>query len=248
MIVTFEHNGESYKANLDKPVDISMPLRADEKAASAWYVSPVRIEPVRMGDWIGDVKQGGSVNFRNITFNPHGNGTHTECVGHISKENYTINQCLKKFFFITELVSVTPEKQQEDFVITAEQLKKALENKQPEALIIRTLPNSDEKLTRQYSNTNPPYLEEAAAKYIHQKNIQHLLIDLPSVDREQDNGKLTAHHIFWQYPKNTLVQKTITELVYVPSSVADGRYLLNLQIAGIESDAAPSKPLLFKLF
>ena len=51
-----------------------------------------------MGDWVGDVKQGGSVNFRNISFNPHGNGTHTECVGHISKEDFSINQCLKKFF------------------------------------------------------------------------------------------------------------------------------------------------------
>jgi arylformamidase len=54
-------------------------------------------------NWIGDVNRGGTVNFRDVYFNPHGHGTHTECVGHISKEHFTINQCLTAFFFLAQL-------------------------------------------------------------------------------------------------------------------------------------------------
>ena len=77
--------------------------------------------------------------------------------------------------------------------------------------------------------------------------IDHLLIDLPSVDKEVDGGKLSAHHAFWQYPHNTKLERTITEMIYVSNTVYDGSYLLNLQIASFENDASPSKPLLFQL-
>jgi hypothetical protein len=39
------------------------------------------------GDFIGKgLLQGSSTNFNNIYFNPHGHGTHTECVGHITEK------------------------------------------------------------------------------------------------------------------------------------------------------------------
>jgi arylformamidase len=193
------------------------------------------------------VKEGGACNVNNIIFNPHGNGTHTECVGHISKENFTINQCLKKFFFFAKLISVQPEQDSGDLIITKKQVESAVGSEVPEAIIIRTLPNPDEKMLRQYSGNNPPYLHHEAAKWICEKGIEHLLLDLPSVDREDDGGKLLAHHEFWRYPHNIRMTSTITELIYVPSSVPDGNYFLNLQIASFENDASPSKPLLFKV-
>jgi arylformamidase len=247
MFGTINHKGKGYKADLDKPIDISIPLREGKENVSAWYVDPVKIEPVRTGDWVGDVNQGGSVNFRNISFNPHGNGTHTECVGHISKENYSINQCLKKFFFIAELVTVLPDERDGDHIITKEHIEDVLGDKRPEAIIIRTIPNPVGKINAQYSNTNPPYLHHEAAQYIHSLGIDHLLIDLPSVDKEVDGGKLSAHHAFWQYPHDTQLQRTITEMIYVPNTVFDGTYLLNLQIASFENDATPSKPVLFQV-
>jgi kynurenine formamidase len=240
-------NEEKYLVDFSKPLDISIPLRAGENNVNAWYVKPVEINPVIMGNWIGDVKQGGTVNFRNIFFNPHGNGTHTECVGHISKEDYTINQCLNTFFFFAQLISVVPVKIDDDFVITLEQIKSAIGEHLPEAIIIRTLPNNESKLNFHYSNTNPPYLHVDAAEWMNQNNINHLLIDLPSVDKEKDDGKLLAHHAFWQYPHNTQKHRTITELIYVPNEIVDGYYLLNLQIASFESDASPSKPILYAL-
>ncbi|MFL5752243.1 MAG: cyclase family protein [Bacteroidia bacterium] len=248
MFANISHKGKTIKADLAQPIDISIPLHSGADCVSAWYVEPMKIEAVRMGDWIGDVNQGGSVNFRNITFNPHGNGTHTECVGHISKENYTINQCLKKFMFLAELITVLPEKKESgDLVITKKQLEEMLEGKKPEALILRTVSNSPAKMHMHYSNTNPPYIEHEALTYIVGLGIEHLLFDMPSVDREDDGGKLLGHHAFWEYPYNTQLHRTITEMIYVSNSIYDGSYLLNLQIASFENDASPSKPVIYRI-
>jgi kynurenine formamidase len=248
MVATVLHQGKSIRVDFYCPIDISMPLDNDERRTKAWYVSPVKIEPVRMGDWVGDVNQGAGVNFRNITFNPHGNGTHTECVGHISKENYSINQCLKRFMYLAELITVLPEEQENgDKVITKKCLQLSLEDKKSEAVIIRTLSNSPAKLATDYSNSNPPYLSNDAIEYILDLGYNHLLIDLPSIDKEVDGGVLAAHHLFWNYPENTKTERTITELIYVPNDVYDGSYLLNLQIASFENDATPSKPILYKI-
>ncbi len=249
MIATIFHRGKEYKVDFFQPIDISIPLSTDKNCVSAWYVDPMKLEPVKNGDWIGDVNQGGSVNFRNITFNPHGNGTHTECVGHISKEFYTINKNLKRFLFIAELVTILPQELANgDFVITKKHFETSLNGLKPEAIIIRTLGNSPAKLHTHYSNTNPPYILEEAILYLNSIGVEHLLIDMPSVDKEVDGGKLLAHHAFWQYPHNTQLQKTITEMIYVPNEIDDGTFLLNIQIASFENDASPSKPVLYKVF
>jgi kynurenine formamidase len=210
----------------------------------------MKLEPVVAGDWVGDVNKGGSVNFRNITFNPHGNGTHTECVGHISKENISINKTLQRFMFIAELITILPNQLENgDYVITRKQVMDALkEAENTEALIIRTLSNGLNKLHMQYSNSNPPYIQKEAIEYLNELGVEHILIDLPSVDKEVDGGKLEAHHAFWNYPENTQLHKSITELIYVPNEIFDGTYLLNFQIAPFENDASPSKPVIYKMY
>lgn len=250
MIATIFHLGIEYKIDFFKPIDISMPLSTNTDATSAWYVDPMKLEPVVMGDWIGDVTKGGSVNFRNIMFNPHGNGTHTECVGHISKEFYTINKSLKRFVFVAELITVLPTKLENgDFAITRKQFETVLnEIPKPEAIVIRTLSNGSNKLHTNYSNTNPPYILKDAIEYLNELGVRHLLIDMPSIDKEQDGGKLEAHHAFWNYPNKVELEKTITEMIYVPNEINDGTYILNLQIAPFENDASPSKPILYKVY
>lgn len=250
MIATIFHLGKEFKVDFFKPIDISMPLSTSKESTSAWYTEPMKLEPVLMANWIGDINQGGSVNFRTVTFNPHANGTHTECVGHISKEFYTINKNLKRFLFISELITILPNQlENSDFVITRNQIENSLNNTaKPEALIIRTLGNGPNKLHTNYSNTNPPYLLKETIDFLNEIGIIHLLIDMPSIDKEDDGGKLESHHVFWDYPNNTQLHKTITELIYVPNEVNDGTYLLNLQIAPFENDASPSKPVLYKVF
>jgi kynurenine formamidase len=248
-----------FKIDLSKPIDISIPLTNTDENPIAWYIDKPVIEPVVFGDWIGKVSEGkSSTNFNNIFFNPHGHGTHTECLGHITRDFYSINQSLKQFFFLAELVSVVPEMKGDDLVITLDSITMALDltlklGVPKEALIIRTLPNLEAKKHQKYSNTNPPYLSTDAARFIRESGIQHLLIDLPSVDKEHDEGKLLAHKAFWNVKDvNNLnpdarLNCTITEMIFVADEVQDGSYLLNLQIASFENDASPSKPILYKI-
>ena len=233
---------------MDQPIDISIPLRASKDNVNAWYLPPPKIYPAKLKNWTGSVKSGAAVNFNSIEFNPHAHGTHTECVGHITEETYSINSCLKQFLFVSEVITVVPEKRDEDLIISEKQMQYAIGNKKREAVVIRTLPNTKDKLSRQYANTNPPFLSEAAAIYLRNKGVKHLLIDLPSIDKEKDNGELLAHKAFWDVHGAIRKEATITELIYVPNAVKDGKYILNLLVAPFQNDASPSKPVLYKLF
>jgi kynurenine formamidase len=244
---------QNFEIDLSKPLDISIPLTNTDANPIAWYLEKPIMEPVVFGDWIGKISEGSSTNFNNISFNPHGHGTHTECLGHITKEFYSINTCLKQFFFFAKLISVQPELQHDDLVISKIQIENALNGSSPEALVIRTVPNNSDKLSKKYSNTNPPYLSEDAAIFIRENGIQHLLIDLPSVDKEEDGGELLAHKAFWNVKNGNELNSdarldcTITEMIFVSNQILDGSYILNLQIASFENDASPSKPILYQV-
>lgn len=247
MLTTYiDYQEQRYQIDLTQGIDISLALKADASAPSAWYCPPVEIAPVMTEQFTGAVALGGAVNFNNIHFNPHGNGTHTECVGHIAQEVYSINQCLTRFFFLAQLVSITPQQQGEDAVVSLAQIQTAFDNSlKTEAFILRTLPNSTDKLQRQYSNSNPPFVEATALNWLYEQGIRHFLIDTPSVDRELDEGVLAAHHAYWNYPDAPRFDATITELIYVSNKVVDGVYWLNLQVAALENDASPSRPVLY---
>ena len=232
---------------MSKPLDISMPLKASKSNVNAWYLDAPNIEPVKTDDWVGSVKSGAPVNFNNIQFNPHAHGTHTECIGHITEEFQSVNKNLKQFFFTAELISVAAETYLKDTIISKQQIELLLKNKTPEALVVRTMPNTKDKKKRQYSNTNWTYFTEEAMVFIREKGIKHLLVDLPSVDREYDGGKLLAHKAFWNFDGDKRLDCTITEFIYVSNKIEDGNYMLNLQIAPFENDAAPSKPILYKI-
>lgn len=247
MITTIQHNSKTIQIDLSRPLDISIPLRASKENVNAWYIGAPTIEPVQIDDWIGSIEKGGDVNFNNIYFNPHAHGTHTECIGHITKEFHSINENVKQFFFTAEVISVAPEKYFKDTVISKNQIELLLKDKTPEALVIRTMPNMKIKNDKHYSETNWTYLLEATAVFIREKGIKHLLIDLPSVDREHDGGKLLSHKAFWNFDGERRMDCTITEFIYVPNKVKDGSYMLNLQIAPFENDATPSKPILYKI-
>ena len=230
----------------------------------------------------------------NLHLNPHGNGTHTECVGHISKEGHTLNNCLQRFVFWADLVQVETQRRDApagfsgvDDVITLEAVQQAcagLRGAGPAgpagqagqaaaaepaagsepaggagfgsafapgsglapatALVIRSGPES-ERRNRNWSGANAPYLSSEALSWLADQGYEHLLLDLPSVDREEDGGALAGHRAWWRYPHATRLQATITELIVVPDQLAPGRYLLHLQVPHMQSDAAPSQPVLY---
>jgi kynurenine formamidase len=240
------NGNKKYAADLLRPLDISIPLRSGAHNPNAFGIGQPVFEPFRAGGFVGSVALGGSVNCENLLLNPHGNGTHTECVGHISRERITINQCLKQFWSFAQLITVEPRRQGNDSLVTLQDVQ-GLYQGGTEALIIRTSPNTAEKLEKIYSSNNPAYLEAALCEWLREQGVKHLLIDLPSVDAEEDGGALAAHHAFWNYPAAARLDATISEMVFVPDEIRDGVYLLNLQIASIESDASPSKPVLYAL-
>lgn len=251
MELTLTIGNTRYQADLRTQHDLSIPLSAGQGRLSAWYVDPIQIEAVRTEQFTGAVSEGGSVNFRNIAFNPHGHGTHTECMGHITPTVHSVNETFREFLLPATLVSVTPQasplaiEPKNDLVIRPEDLPDSCPSP---ALIIRTLPNPNDKRVRAYSDSNPPYLLPETMQKIVDLGVEHLLIDLPSVDREKDGGALACHHLFWGIPSHPRGSATITELIYVPDEVRDGHYLLNLQVAPFENDASPSRPVLYPLF
>ncbi len=236
-------------ADLKRPIDIALAVREGAEAVNCFWAPPFEQTPIVAGSFVGDVAQGGAVNFRRACLTPHGNGTHTECVGHISPAFESVHDIWDRHHFAAQLVTLWPQRRPDgDRVLALAQIADAFDAAfSPEALVLRTMPNGAFKRSMQWSGTNPPYLEAEAAAWLAAQGVQHLLLDLPSVDREEDGGRLRAHRAFWQYPHATRHQATITELIYVPQHVPDGFYLLELQVPPIALDAVPSRPVLYAL-
>jgi arylformamidase len=268
MLTSLEIDGHKYNFDATDPIDISIPLEFNRPQPNAYGVAPATSIPCAAGELVGDTRQGGSCNFEQYTLIPHCNGTHTECVGHITHERISVRDCLKDVFISALLVTVEPERstwtqeaysvppEDTDRVITRRSLEEKLREhaERVSALILRTLPNDDRKLTRQYVDDIPPYFTTEAMEFVVASGFDHLLVDVPSIDRLYDEGKLSNHRLFWNVDQGSFEvgqgarrRSTITELVYVPNRVEDGRYLLNLQIAPFAADASPSRPLLFPI-
>ncbi|MEN8776411.1 MAG: cyclase family protein [Polaribacter sp.] len=247
MKAIIEYNSRKITVDISNPIDISIPIDPKKKNVNALYIEGPKIFPQEFDGEVVKVSEGAVVNFNNIHFNPHSHITHTECVGFITDKVHSVNKNLKYFIFLAEVVTIAPLFHNGDFIIGVKQLTRALRNKKRDAIVIRTLPNLEDKKSMQYSNTNPTYLSEKAAIYLREKGIKHLLIDLPSVDKEKDEGKLLSHNAFWNTAGKVRMDATITEFIYVPNTVEDGEYLLNLMIAPFENDATPSKPVLYEI-
>jgi arylformamidase len=244
MVVELTLKSKKVRLDVSRPIDLSLKIRREENV-NAYYIEAPSFEPVRIGSFVGSVPLGGACNCEDIKFNAHGNGTHTECVGHISQEFNSVMDVDIPHFQLAYLLTVHPEKKDEDLIVP----HRTLDNlpKDIDALIVRTLPNKGEKRAHKYSGTNPVYFDPSFTARVAEMGIKHLLVDTPSVDREEDGGKLLAHRAFWNYPDNTRKDACITELIFADNSIADGHYVLHLQVSPFDSDAAPSTPLLFPI-
>jgi arylformamidase len=265
-----EHHDQWYRCQLSQGKSIAIELHFDGQQPNFFGAPPAASGPLQLGQFIGDISQGGACNVSEIKMVPHCNGTHTETVQHIVDQLIPVGRKALEGFYLGVLVSLgtTPADQTRetyrpalepgDLLITAAALQEAIRPyavSQPAALIIRTLPNVRDKLHQSYDQQNaPPFMTVECLDVISKLGITHLLVDFPSIDRMYDQGKLTNHHLFWNVPENThhLVDgsyrdKTITEFIYVDDSLADGIVLLNLQVPPFTGDAAPSRPMLWPL-
>jgi arylformamidase len=270
MNIELKINGESYTSNLNKGQSIAITLLPNGRQPNHFGAPECVSETLIAEDFIGDTKLSGSCNVNKLTIIPHCNGTHTESVSHIVNQLVPVYQAIEDSFFPCILVSLQAQSASEtkeayrpcldkdNKVITKEQLElsiKGFSNQQLQGLVIRTVPNDIEKKSRIYDNDHyPPFLTNDAMNYLVKRQVKHLMVDFPSVDKMYDDGQLTNHRIFWNIAfedKNmnpqSITNKTITEMVFVNDEIEDGSYLCNLQIPEIETDAVPSRPVLYKL-
>lgn len=260
--------GREVRVDLSRPVDLAIALDFHGPQPRHFGAPAAHAAALEMGDFSGAVARGASCNCEIITLIPHCNGTHTEGVGHLTRAAVDVYRTVPAGLIPALLISVTPQSaadalegsdpapQPHDQLITRRALAQGWPRApfEARALIVRTLPNREDKRTRDYSGCAAPYLSREAAQLLVERGILHLVVDVPSVDREHDAGRLSAHRLFFGLPPATSAlaaaarpDATITELAYVPDAVADGPCLLELQVPPLGGDAVPSRPLLYAL-
>jgi len=270
MKINLTIGNRSYSADLNQENSIAITLQPNGKQPNHFGAPECASETLISGSFIGDTKKGGSCNAKQLSVIPHCNGTHTESVSHIVNQLIPVYQSIESSFFPCVLLSIEPEVanhtdeeylpffDNDNKVVTKALLKKTLgeyTDEQLQGLVIRTLPNDISKKSRIYDKDHYPiYITNNAMKYLLERKIKHLMVDFPSVDKMYDDGMLSNHRMFWNVKlddKNlnpeSRTNKTITEMVYVDDDIDDGFYLCNLQIPEIETDAVPSRPVLYKL-
>lgn len=261
--------GAELLINLSQPIDIAINLDFSGAQPRHFGAPHAAAHAFSVPGFSGSVAQGASCNCDVITLIPHCNGTHTECVGHLTQERLDAHRQVPPGLLPALLVSIEPADargvtettdpapQSGDQLIT----RHALEHQwpknlptQPRAIVIRTLPNDARKIRRDYTDSTPAYLTREAAEFLVDRGIEHLVIDLPSLDRAHDQGRLSAHRVFFGLPRGSTSLKaaqrpgaTVTELAFIPDEVADGAYLLEIQVPAIGGDAVPSRPLLYSI-
>jgi len=270
MKINLTVNDKNYTCDLSLGRSIAITMLPNGEQPNHFGAPECTSETLISGSFIGDTKKNGSCNAKQLTIIPHCNGTHTESVSHIVNLLIPVYQSIKQSFFPCVLLSLEPavatetsEKylpffDDDNKVITKELLENILtqySDEQLQGLVIRTTPNDSNKKSKIYDKNNyPTYLTNDAMEYLIERKVKHLMVDFPSVDKMYDDGMLSNHRMFWNVKiddKNlnpeSLTNKTITEMIYVDDEIDDGFYLCNLQIPEIETDAVPSRPVLYPL-
>lgn len=265
--------GQKVRAALDRGVSLAIPVDFGGAGPKHFGAPPPESKPWAVGNFSGSVATGASCNCHTLTLIPHCQMTHTESVAHLTREPGDAWRVVPRGLLPAVVVSVAPEPAREtsestdpqpwgtDVLITRRRLRAAwpmarpaTDNIEPVAAIIRTLPNDTAKRTRDYSGTAPPYFTREAVEWLVEKRVEHLVCDVPSIDRTHDEGHLVGHHLFFGLPAGSHARgdaarsrATITELAFIPDEVADGPCILSLAVPAIGGDAVPSQPIVYPL-
>jgi kynurenine formamidase len=263
----FDSHGRRWRVDLGRPLDLAIALEFDGPQPRFFAGEPARAEPLHAGSFTGSVASGASCNCATYTLAPHCHGTHTECVGHVSREPASLAALTPVPPVLALVVSVTPaplgraaqgpHAAPSDPVVERAMLATAASrwlDAPWRALVVRTLPNAQSKRHRVYdvSACPAPYFTADAMRWVVEREVISLVCDLPSLDRADDGGHLAAHRLYWGLPEGavdvaraTRGRALVPALAFVPDTVADGLYLLDLHVPAFVADAAPSRPVLY---
>jgi len=246
-------------------VSLALTLDFDQPHPGHFGAPPATSEPFRVGDFEGAVARGASCNCRRVTLIPHCNGTHTESAAHLTLEQRALHAFVPVSPMPALLLTVpsmphdgredsVPAPQPGDRLITRQSLLAAwathgastAQGPTPSALLLRT--------GTPWQDQAPPFLSRQLVTELVARGVQHLITDLPSIDRLADEGCLTAHRLFFGLPagSNRLADAarphaTITELAMFPATLRDGPCAVQLQMPAWSGDAVPSRPLYLPL-
>lgn len=268
----------SLRIDLASPVSLAAPLRFDGRDPRHFDAPAPRRRPLALPGFSGEVRRGASCNCSTLELTPHCNGTHTECVGHLVDEPLDACEIAPRGPLPALLLSIPPvpaagsgedsdpAPQPGDRLLTRAALRAAwpatlLVTPQatwpealpfaPRALVLRS---SAPLAVASTTALAAPYLSRQLAAELVARGIEHLVVELPSIDRGQDQGRLCAHRIFFGLPPGStrLAEArrggcTITELAAIPAELSDGPCALQLTLPRIAGDAVPSQPLLYRL-
>ena len=211
---SFIHVGDHrFQVDLNSPNDISIPVDFEGDQLNYFNVQDPKSRPYETENIKGSTLLGGGCNFDIVSIIPHCHTTHTECVGHIVDESILINSFPLNGLKSAYVISVTPEsglgKKEKlsdyhcstDKVITGGMMENKIGDLDfpVEVLVVRTLPNSNEKLTMKYNRKNiPPYFSLSAIEVIKKLNIIHLHLSTPLVIR----------YIMWLISENAITEIT----------------------------------------
>ncbi|PIR23319.1 MAG: hypothetical protein COV44_03300 [Deltaproteobacteria bacterium CG11_big_fil_rev_8_21_14_0_20_45_16] len=267
MRIELDISGQRLEFLRHEAIHIGVPISFEEDRPAAFGVPNSSRKKISNDSFVGDTSKGGSCNVEEIYFIPHCHGTHTESIGHLVNNAITISELSFQLQFLKTCVISIPvveaRKSKEhytsnssgnDLWLTAEAIQKSWENLDhlfpPEALVIRSLPNPANKPLSQ--NSNAAYFTEEAMRWLINRDIEHLVVDIPSIDRMEDGGKLINHRAFWNLlpdqktiNKDSWRTKTLTEFAYIPDRAKDGCYIMNINPIDWHLDAVPSSPILF---
>ena len=269
MIAELNIGGQKIRAALDRGVSLAIAVDFSGAGPRHFGAGAPSSAPFASGKFTGSVATGASANCSTITLTPHCQMTHTESVAHLTRESGDAWRVVPRGLMPAVVVSVMPEPAREssestdpqpwgtDVLITKRRLRAAWPMERmvdPVAAIIRTLPNEASKRTRDYSDLTPPYLTREAVEWLVEKRIEHLVLDVPSLDRTHDEGHMVGHRIFFGLPAGSTARgdaarsrATITELAFIPDEVVDGPCVLALAVPAIGGDAVPSQPIVYPL-
>lgn len=240
MKIEFEHGSGRVKADTSVCHSLSLSI-ARQDNVSCYYLDRPEFAYFESPEFSGNLSAGGSVNCEKISFYAHASGTHTECALHVSEAGFDMRHIQVPPLMLCRLISVRPSEYGEDMVIDSAAAAIPDNAEACTAVVFRTLPNPESKRHRDYSGSNPPYFAPELLTQLKAQGYRHVLTDLPSIDKESDEGKLAAHKVWFLEQGVPDVSRTITELIYVPDAVPDGLYALSMQFPSIQTDAVPSR-------
>ena len=267
--LVLEAGGRRWEVDLSRGESLAIQMGGDGPLPAFFVPGRLHEETLAVGGFTGDTRAGGSCNVSRLDLVPHCHGTHTEGIGHVTDQRAAVQQLFDGRPGLAWLatVSAAPAGDSGDAyhcaladsepLVTQKALSAALADcpAAVTALVLRVRP-VDAPLPVRDFNADPgyPLLSAEATTWLSGQAYDHLLIEMPSLDRAEDGGRLGNHRAWWGLPpagrdmdQARHPRRAITEMIHVPDALDDGLYWLQPGLSPLHGDATPSRPILYPL-